>query len=227
MRALGQSHANLGDLVCDEIRAAILAGALAPGQRLKQEQLAADMRVSRVPVREALRLLEADGLVVARPGHGWMVAELTKEDAADVLMLRGTLEGLAARLATGRVAPDTITGLRELVERGMRASDAGDHAAASAAHSRFHLDLARASGNGHLFAELESFPARTEWIVSSLLKVRSGYSWREHEATLDAIASGDADLAEKLMRLHSERVIAALDDGVAALDDGVAASADA
>lgn len=213
MRELGQTHANLGDLVADEIRAAILAGDLAPGTRLKQEQLAADMGVSRIPVREALRVLEAEGLVETRPGRGSTVVELTKNEAADVLIVRATLEGLAARLAAQRVTADVITHLREAVEEGKRASESGDHATGSAAHTKFHLDVARAGGNRQLLAELEFFPAKTEWIVSGLLQSRSEYSWQEHEAILDAVAAGDADLAERLTRLHSERVIESLSDG--------------
>ncbi len=213
MRGLGQSHANLGDLVAAEIRAAILAGDLAPGQRLKQEQLAADMSVSRIPVREALRVLEAEGLIENRPGRGSVVVEVTRDEAADVLAVRGTLEGLAARLAAERVTPDAIAGLREAVEEGKSASVSGDHATASSAHTRFHLDLARAGGNAHLYAELESLPAKTEWIVSSLLQSRSEYSWQEHEAILDAVASGEADLAERLTRLHGEHVVESLGEG--------------
>ncbi len=144
-----------------------------------------------------------------------MVVELTRDDAADVLMVRGTLEGLAARLAAERVIPEVIAGLREAVEVGKQASASGDHAVASDAHTRFHLDLAKAGGNSHLYAELESLPAKTEWIVSSLLQARSEYSWQEHEAILDAVASGDAELAESLIRLHSERVIDSLGDAEA------------
>ncbi len=212
MRELGRSHANLGDLVAAEIRTAILAGDLAPGERLKQEQLAADLRVSRIPVREALRVLEAEGLIINRPGRGSVVVELTKEDAEEVLVVRGALEGLAARLAAERVTPDVIAGLRDAVEVGKKASAGGDHALASEAHTRFHLDLAMAGGNTHLYTELESMPARTEWIVSSLLKSRSEYSWKEHEDILDAVAAGDAELAEQLTRLHSEQVVDSLDE---------------
>ncbi|MDJ0923809.1 MAG: GntR family transcriptional regulator [Acidimicrobiia bacterium] len=211
MKELGQLHANLGDLVANEIRAAILAGDLKPGERLKQEQLAENMGVSRIPVREALQILEGEGLVETRPGRGSSVIELTGEAAADVLAVRGALEGLAAHLAAERVTPEVIARLRNAVEEGKQASQAGDHARASAAHTRFHLELAAAAGNSHLRTELEFLPAKTEWIVASLLQSRSEYSWQEHEAIHDAVASGDADRAEKLTRLHSQHVIESLD----------------
>jgi DNA-binding GntR family transcriptional regulator len=211
MRELGQSHANLGDLAANEIRRAILAGDLAPGERLKQEQLAADMSVSRIPVREALRVLEGEGLVETRPGRGSTVVELTRAGAAEALTVRGALEGLAARLAAERSTPDVIGQLRQAVDEGKRASERADHTTASDAHTRFHLTLARAGGNSHLHTELEMLPAKTEWIVSTLLQSRSEYSWQEHEAILDAVAGGDADLAERLTKLHSEHVIESLD----------------
>jgi DNA-binding GntR family transcriptional regulator len=210
VRELGQVHANLGDLVANEIRVAILAGNLAPGERLKQEQLAEDMGVSRIPVREALRILEAEGLVETRPGRGSQVVDLTRESASDVLMVRGALEGLAARLAAERVTPEVVSRLRAAVEEGKRASDAGDHGSASDAHTQFHLELGRAGGNSHLRAELEHWPAKPEWIVATLLQSRSEYSWLEHEAIVDAVANGDADQAERLTRVHSEHVIESL-----------------
>ncbi len=216
MRDLGEARVNLSDLAATEIRRAILAGDLAPGERLKQEQLAADLQVSRIPVREALRVLEAEGLIETRPGRGSMVIEVTRADALEVLTVRGALESLAARLAAERGTAEAIGELRDAVAEGRQASASGDHATASSAHTKFHLDLAKAGGNSHLRAELEFLPTKTEWIVSSLLQARSEYSWQEHEAILDAVASGDADLAEQLTKLHSEHVIESLD----AADDG-------
>jgi DNA-binding GntR family transcriptional regulator len=212
MKDLGHVHSNLGDLVAVEIRAAILSGDLPPGSRLMQERLAADLNVSRIPVREALRTLESEGLVENDPGRGSRVVEVTPQRAADVLAVRGTLEGLAARLATGRVAKENIESLRSIVREGREATERADQAAANEAHTRFHLELARASGNSYLYEEFEAMPAKTEWIVSTLLKQRGPISWNEHEAIVDAVAEGKADLAEELTRHHSDEVIASLLD---------------
>lgn len=212
MKDLGQTHNNLGDLVAAEVRQAILSGAIAPGERLKQEALADDLNVSRIPVREALRILEAEGLIESTPGRGSRVVTITKDDATDVLVVRGTLEGLAARLAAARVTTDDIRSLRSVIVEGARASEAGDHSTAAKLHSRFHLELAQAGGNGYLYEELEALPAKTEWIVSALLQTRGAFSWEEHAAIVDAVASGEADLSEELMKAHSERVIASLLD---------------
>lgn len=210
MKDLGQVHTNLGDLVAAEIRSAILSGALPPGSRLMQEHLASDLNVSRIPVREALRTLESEGLVENDPGRGSRVIEVTAQRAADVLAVRGTLEGLAARLATAQVVNDDVSALREVVRTGRAATERTDQATANEAHTQFHLELARLSGNSYLYEEFEAMPAKTEWIISTLLKQRGPISWNEHEAILDAIAQGKADLAEELTRHHSDEVIAGL-----------------
>ena len=210
MKDLGHTHNNLGNLVAAEIRSAILSGSIAPGERLKQAQLAAGLNVSRIPVREALRILEAEGLIESTPGKGSRVIEITEKDAEDVLSVRGALEGLAARLAAARVERSDIEALRKTIESGRAASRDSDHVAATEFHTQFHLELARSSGNAHLYDELAVMPAKTEWINSSLLQSRGPYSWSEHEEIVDAVAKGDADLAEQLMRGHSETVAEAL-----------------
>lgn len=212
MRELGQFHHNLGDLVTAEIRAAILSGRLKPGERLKQERLAADLSVSRIPVREALRVLEAEGLVESFPGRGSVVATITVKDAADVLEVRGVLEGLAARLAATVASQDAVSRLRSLVARGQTATASNDQVAVSEAHTAFHLELARASANSYLFEELHALPAKTEWIFSTLLKVRGQISWTEHEAIAEAVAAGDPDLADRLTREHIAKAIGSLDE---------------
>ena len=123
MKDLGETHNNLGDLVAAEVRQAILSGAIAPGERLKQEALADDLNVSRIPVREALRILEAEGLIESTPGRGSRVVTITKDDATDVLVVRGTLEGLAARLAAARVTTDDIRSLRNVIVEGANITD--------------------------------------------------------------------------------------------------------
>lgn len=175
-----------------------------------QEHLASDLNVSRIPVREALRTLESEGLVENDPGRGSRVIEVTAQRAADVLAVRGTLEGLAARLATAQVVNDDVSALREVVRTGRAATERTDQATANEAHTQFHLELARLSGNSYLYEEFEAMPAKTEWIISTLLKQRGPISWNEHEAILDAIAQGKADLAEELTRHHSDEVIAGL-----------------
>lgn len=215
MRELGQQHSNLGDLVTEEIRAAILSGRLLPGERLKQEQLAADLGVSRIPVREALRVLEAEGFVESSPGRGSRVTTITPADAIEVLEVRGVLEGLAARLAAGRPGGQEVEQLRSVVREGQAAWEQGDRAASSAAHTAFHLELARAAGSPQLFDQLQSFPAKTEWIFSTVLNTRGDISWNEHEAVVDAIAAGDPERAERLMREHSAGAVSVIDERAA------------
>lgn len=211
MRELGQYHHNLGDLVTAEIRAAILTGKFKPGERLKQERLAADLSVSRIPVREALRILEAEGLVDSSPGRGSVVATITPRDASEILEVRGVLEGLAARLVAGQGDTAGVDRLREIVAQGVAATATEDNVGIGEAHTEFHMELARASHNACLYEELRSLPAKTEWIFSALLIVRGQISWAEHEAIVEAVASGDPELAETLMREHISKASRALE----------------
>jgi DNA-binding GntR family transcriptional regulator len=99
------------------IREAILDGRLGPGRRLKEEELARELGISRTPVREALLLLQAEGLVDAAPNRGAMVREHTADDLDDLYQLRALLEGSAARRATARIGPGDLALLRESCDR--------------------------------------------------------------------------------------------------------------
>jgi DNA-binding GntR family transcriptional regulator len=99
------------------IRQAIIDGRLNPGQRLKEEELARELGISRTPVREALLMLQAEGLVDATPNRGATVHSYSAEDLDDLYKLRAELEGYATRRAAARLADETIAGLRESCER--------------------------------------------------------------------------------------------------------------
>ena len=98
----------LRDVVFENLREAILEGELKPGQRLMEVQLAEQLGVSRTPVREAIRKLELEGLVIMLPRKGAYVANMSLKDIIDVLEIRASLEGLAASLAAQRMSSDDI-----------------------------------------------------------------------------------------------------------------------
>lgn len=115
IQRLGESHQSLAEAVCAELRSRILSGALAPGQRLVEEALAATFGVSRNPVREALRVLAAEGLVEVLPRRGATVSLLTAEEAQELFDLRLAVEGVAARIAARKRNPDGLRRLEEVL----------------------------------------------------------------------------------------------------------------
>lgn len=194
---------DLVDRVYRALLDAISEGTLAPGARLTQEELAAQLAVSRQPVLQALRLLKKDGLVSDAPGRGLLVAPLDAKALADVYQVRGALDALAARLACAAgLAYDA-----ELIARGRRAARSGKVGAMIDADIEFHAAIYAAAGN-----PLIEQSARLHWrhirrAMGATLQhseLRSAV-WDEHEAIARAIAARDARRAEALMRSHCEQ----------------------
>jgi DNA-binding GntR family transcriptional regulator len=105
------------DFVIDELREAIVRGHFKPGEKLDQEEIAELLNVSRIPVRQALRTLTAEGLVKMYPHRGATVAELSREELEEIYFLRGVLEGVAARLAAPRMDEAHIAKLQAILEK--------------------------------------------------------------------------------------------------------------
>src|SRR6266702_127590 len=165
---------------------AISDGSLAPGSRLTQEEIAAELEISRSPVLQALRLLKKDGLVLDAPGRGLLVAPLDANWIANLYEIRGAIDALAARLAaTRRVKLD-----KSLSSNGRRASKSGDVKALIEADIAFHSAIYSASGNP-LIAET----AHLHWVhlrrvMGAVLQVSTQRKtiWEEHAAIAEAIA---------------------------------------
>lgn len=187
----------------DALREAILTGRYAPGTRLVQEELAEAYGVSRIPLREALRRLEGEGLVVISPNKGAVVRPLAPKDVVDLYELRLALESLALRRAAER-----FVDLREITRR--RHAEARRAIAARALPTLFkldrdfHADVAAASDNPHLVAALGA-----QW--SQIMRVMHAYFqvelypetvWDDHEAIVDALAHGDAETAIAVLTRH-------------------------
>jgi DNA-binding transcriptional regulator YhcF (GntR family) len=115
---LGMLHVPLREAVTDALRKAILSKRLKPGERLVEEQLAAELEVSRNPVREALRVLESEGLVEISPRRGASVTQLSEEEARELVEVRAALEGLCARLAARRCTPSMKAEILALLNNG-------------------------------------------------------------------------------------------------------------
>jgi DNA-binding GntR family transcriptional regulator len=199
---LGASHQPLRQVVTDALRKAILSKRLKPGERLIEEQVAAELGVSRNPVREALRMLESEGLVEMSPRRGASVTLVSEEEAREIVEVRAALEGLCARLAARRCNPALKADIEKILDRGERAAAADDTPALANIHSQVHVLMARASHNRHLNGFVQSLRDKTDWLYASSVSWRAQLSWREHAAILRAVAGGDEELAAVLASRH-------------------------
>jgi DNA-binding GntR family transcriptional regulator len=196
----------------DALRQAILVGDLLPGERLVEGDLAERFGASRGTVREALSLLDNEGLVARQPNRGAWVRTVSVDEAIEFTEVRAVLEGLCA----AKAAVKATAGDREILRRGLAemqaAVEAGDFLAYGAGSRKMHQairEIADHRAAADILDRLQYQSGRYQVRVA-LLPGRPAQGLREHEALLQAVVSGDADFAERTMRDHLSRVVAAL-----------------
>ncbi len=199
---LGKRHGSLSKLVSDELRRGILTGRLKPGDRLIEDRLSAELGVSRVPIREALRFLAAEGLVEVQPRRGASVAEFSADMARDLVEVRAMLEGLNARLAARHRAPAIIAELRQILTGGNSAAQSGDVADLVRLNGEFHDKLAEAGRNSILWDIMRTLRERTSLVFAANTARRSREDWDEHSRILAAVIEGDEELSALLATRH-------------------------
>jgi len=196
----------LRDIVFESIRAAIISGDLKPGERLMEVQLAEKLGVSRTPVREAIRKLELEGLVVMVVRKGAYVGGLSIKDITDVLELRAALEGLAAGLAADRITEVEIAQLQTIAIDFDKALIADNMEEMIVKDVEFHDTIFKATRN-------ERLVQLTNNLREQVQRFREMYIYNynkskelstEHYEISDAIAKRDVDQAEKLAKKHIE-----------------------
>ncbi len=172
-----------------------------PGDRLVESDLAERFGVSRTPIREALQRLETQSLLT-RDGRSLIVASLDHTQMAELYVVRGELEGLAARLAARHATPEEIRVLREMLEADQ--SLLGDPSAMSRANKRFHKQIHLASHNRFLVQQLDLVHRSMALLATTSLVAegRGEVALAEHAAIVDAIEAGDGDAADKALREH-------------------------
>lgn len=204
---IGESYRPLREVVAEELRSMILRGDLGPGERLLEDRLAEQLGVSRNPIREAIRSLEATGLVEVVPRRGAYVCRPDLDEVRQMLEVRGVLESYAASLVA-RQSPDGILAhLQRLITDGTKAHEAANHVRAAEFHRQFHEAIEAATGNPYLKQVIEPLRERTELVFSLLLENRGAGGWHEHERILEAIASGDGDTASTAVYEHIMSVL--------------------
>lgn len=194
------------------IRQAILVGEFNPGQRLIESELSQRFQASRGTVREALALLENEGLAAREANRGAWVRPVSKDEAIEITEVRAVLEGLcAARAATRASVADRKT-LRELGTAMQAAVKRGDVVTYSEVSQEVHLRIREISGQGtaaDVLNRLRYQSVRYQFSVA-LLPGRPSVGLKEHLAIIKAVTSGQADVAEHTMREHLESVIGAI-----------------
>jgi DNA-binding GntR family transcriptional regulator len=199
---LGARHAPLNKMVADAIRERILAGEFEPGERLAEEALSAELGVSRMPVREALRQLAAEGIVTIEPRRGASVTAYTPQQVQELVEVRATLESLNAKLAARRKDPEQIAELQRVLAAGARINEKTDLAAIQENNNRFHEALEAIGANSVLSSIVRSLRDRTALIFARQSRARVRENWKEHAEIVKAVISGDAEMASLLAGRH-------------------------
>lgn len=180
---------------------AIDTGTYKPGSRLVESELAERFGVSRTPIREALQRLETQSLLT-RDGRSLIVASLDHSQLSELYVVRGALEGLAARLAARHSTPEELAVLRDMLESDRKL--VSDPEAMSRANRRFHKQIHLASHNRFLVQQLDLVHRSMALLASTSIAVagRPTDTMEEHERIVHAIETGDGDAADKALRDH-------------------------
>lgn len=184
-------HDSLSDRAYEGIRRRIIEVELQPGARLVERDLAAELEVSRIPLREALKRLAAEGLVVLVPRRGALVSPFSPAQVRDLFDLRESLEVLAARLAAERADPAGLELLAASLEAARQATATGDQVRIAAANAAFHAAVVQASGNELLVALMGPLNARLHWLFRLTAERDAGQQCAEHAELYEAIAAHD------------------------------------
>ncbi|HEX4752083.1 MAG TPA: GntR family transcriptional regulator [Solirubrobacterales bacterium] len=193
------------DQVYEQVREAILDGELAPGTVMSQVALADDLGISRTPLREALRMLQSEGLIDAEPNRRVKVAPLSTSDLEDLCIIRVTLESEALRLSVPRMTTEDLAGLEGYMAEMAHYAAAEDYRRWVVPHREFHRALTAAAGErlNQLLAQLFDHAERYRRL--HIGHGPSAWATAGHRDILDACKRGDKELGAKLLASHLAR----------------------
>jgi DNA-binding GntR family transcriptional regulator len=207
------------DAVYSALRQAVLTSVLKPGQRLNSTELAAQLGVSLTPVRNAIQLLAAEGLIEVHPRSGTFVATVNANDVRETFEIRRALECLAVELATARVTGKELDHLRALLaamKKPVRNEE--ELLQHQTDNARFHLTILEAARNGRLLDAYQRLNAHIQ--IARIHAAETDWKSRlkderlEHEEIVDSIAAADPARAVKAMRGHLDRASVSLIDAI-------------
>jgi DNA-binding GntR family transcriptional regulator len=197
-----QQHGSRSELVYQMLRDDIQSGELKPGDRVMEGEIAERLEVSRTPVRDALRRLESDGMVVIEPRVGLRIASLSRQSILELYVMRELLEGTAARLCAQHATEFELAELEELVrrEKGLQ----GDYDALVRHNHRFHQAIYHGAHNNFLQKSLNAVND-SMWLLGRSLMYspeRAEQAMVQHREILEAILIRDGAAAETIARAH-------------------------
>ena len=192
----------LSDRLYDVLEEAIITGALQPGSRLHADDLAKHFGISRIPIRETLRALDANGWIELRPRHGTYVRQRTDTELRELFEVRLLLEAQAARLAAERCTAAQLDELEQAVRDGRRAAAAADDAEVTRINSVFHGCVVACADNAVLAHLLDSLAKRVRFYFSAAAHTRGKESVEEHADLVAAIRAQDQEAAARLIKAH-------------------------
>jgi DNA-binding GntR family transcriptional regulator len=211
----------LRDIAAERLRAMIAQGKLRGGDWLRQAALSAELGISYTPIREALKQLEAEGLVEHVPYRGVRVVQFRPEDILDIYAIRLVLEAQAAASAAQRITDAELEALRQLHDRMCQLHGVESLAEVRALNERFHLKIVEASGRTYLIRTLRAiwtwFPKMlwSQFLPDGDPPEREAQDNAEHAQILAALQARDPEAAERAIRHHIERARQTLIDALA------------
>ena len=203
-----QNHRPLREMVYEELKMQILTGAIVPGTRMMEVELAETMGVSRTPIREAIRKLEKEGLVIIRPRRGAYASSISTQDMLEILEVRQNMGGLAAYFAASRMTPDQLDTLKQLSDKYNEAVNAGNTEDMIEYDTKFHRCIVDSCNNKvlvQMIEQLQEMVLRFRYIYYDTFR-RAENMPEEHQAIYDAIACGDEDAARAAADVHIDRL---------------------
>lgn len=204
----------LRDVVFNTLRKAILRGELKPGERLMEIQLANKLGVSRTPIREAIRKLELEGLVLMIPRKGAEVAQITEKNMQDVLEVRKALEELSVQLACERITPEQVEEMKMAAEDFRKVLKSGDVTKIAEADVKFHDIIFAATNNQRLITLLNNLREQMYRFRVEYLKQKECYPQllEEHDKLIALISGGEVEEACELMVCHIDNQASTVSD---------------
>ena len=194
----------LRDVVFNTLRKAILTGELKPGERLMEIHLANRLGVSRTPIREAIRKLELEGLVIMIPRRGAEVAQITEKNLKDVLEVRRALDALCVELACDRISAEELEKLREACEEFERATETKDATTIAKADVELHDIIVQATGNQRLIQLINNLSEQMYRYRFEYIKDENRHDnlVSEHRMIYESIIRQDKVKAAEAAKLH-------------------------